>query len=196
MKITEISNPNIIHGVTLVYEPKSAHKVKRIWADNGKDSKSHKGIVYFISVNDEIVKIGGSSNNIGGLISQYLINLSSKAEPRENRFCLYLKILRHLINGDVVKYHYLPIYDMTTYCEGMFNETLTATHREFRIVESRLIDQYKTIHDGEVPIWNNSEGTIGWESSLIKLFDDRELALKSGVTHWDYDKYVKTLTGS
>ena len=111
-------------------------------------------------MNGEIVKIGGSSTTIGKLIGQYLINLESKAEPRENRFCLHLRILSHLVRGDVVKYHFIPVQDMVTYCEGMFGETLTANHREFRIVESRLIEQF-VMSEGSVPSWNNSEGKIG-----------------------------------
>jgi hypothetical protein len=188
MNISSITHSQLMMGVELKYDENSAHRCRRVW---GKDiDKKHQGIVYFITVNDEIVKIGGSSSTIGKLVAQYLINLESKAEPRENRFCLHLRILSHLIKGDVVKYYYIPVQDMVTHLEGMFGEMLTAHHREFRIVESRLIEQYKIMNDS-VPAWNNTEGKIGWSEEIIAIFDKREMAMKNGDDDFfSYDEYV------
>lgn len=193
MNINSITHSRLTEAVTLEYDEGSPCFIRRggNWKNKDlKEIKRHKGIVYFISVNDEIVKIGGSSGTIGQLISQYLINLESKAEPRENRFCLHLKMLAHLHRGDVVKYHFIPVEDMSTHFEGMFGEMLTAHHREFRIVESRLIDQF-VISQGHCPIWNNTEGKIGWSEEIIKLFDDREYSLKSGDDDFfSYDDFI------
>ena len=190
MNISELSHSQLMMGVELKYDESKCHRIGREWGKN--IDKKHQGIVYFITVNDEIVKIGGSSGTIGKLVSQYLINLESKAEPRENRFCLHLRILSHLIQGDVVKYYYIPVQDMETRLEGMFGELLTAHHREFRIVESRLIEQYK-VRVGNVPAWNNTEGKIGWSEEIINIFDKREIGLKSGdVDYFNYDDYVKS----
>ena len=193
MKISDLTHSQLTEAVTLEFDEGSPCYIRRggNWKNKDlKDIKRHKGIVYFISVNDEIVKIGGSSGKIGDLLSQYLINLESKAEPRENRFCLHLRTLAHLVRGDVVKYHFIPVQDMSTHFEGMFGEMLTAHHREFRIVESRLIDQFK-IMTGDVPAWNNTEGKIGWSDDFIKIFDDREMALKSGDDEvFDYDEFI------
>ena len=194
MNINSITHSQLTEAVTLEYDESSPCYVKRGGNYKNKELKEikkHKGIVYFISVNDEIVKIGGSSATIGQLIGQYLINLESKAEPRENRFCLHLRILSHLIQGDVVKYHFIPVEDMETRLEGMFGELLTAHHREFRIVESRLIEQYKVMN-GDVPAWNNSEGKIGWSEGIIDIFDRREMRLKSGDDNFfSYEDYIK-----
>ena len=194
MNINQLSHSQLTEAVTLEFDEGSTSYIRRAgnWKNKDlKEVKRHEGIVYFISVNDEIVKIGGSSGKIGNLISQYLINLESKAEPRENRFCLHLRILAHLVRGDVVKFHFIPVQDMSTHLEGMFGEMLTAHHREFRIVESRLIDQFK-IMTGNVPAWNNTEGKIGWSDDLIKIFDDREMALKAGKDDiFNYDEFIE-----
>ena len=188
MNIKELTHSQLMMGVELSYDETKAHRISRKW---GEDiDKKHQGIVYFITVNDEIVKIGGSSSTIGKLVGQYLINMESKAEPRENRFCLHLRILSHLYRGDVVRYYYIPVQDMETRLEGMFGEMLTAHHREFRIVESRLIEQYQ-IRNGDVPAWNNTEGKIGWSEEIISLFDNREMRLKSGESEFfSYDDYI------
>lgn len=193
MNISSITHSQLTEAVTLEYDEGSPCFIRRggNWKNKElKEIKKHKGIVYFISVNDEIVKIGGSSATIGQLVSQYLINLESKAEPRENRFCLHLRILSHLIQGDVVKYHFIPVMDMVTNLEGMFGEMLTAHHREFRIVESRLIEQFTHV-TGSVPAWNNTEGKIGWSEEIISIFDEREMKLKSGDDDFfSYEEYA------
>ena len=189
MNISKVTHSQLMMGVELSYDDSKCHRIGRQW---GKDiDKKHEGIVYFITVNDEIVKIGGSSSTIGKLVGQYIINMESKAEPRENRFCLHLRILSHLYRGDVVRYYYIPVQDMETRLEGMFGEVLTAHHREFRIVESRLIEQYKVLN-GDVPAWNNTEGKIGWSEEIIELFDSREMAMKNDeINFFNYDNYIK-----
>lgn len=193
MNINEITHSRLTEAVTLKYDEGSPCFIRRggNWHNKDlKEIKRHKGIVYFISVNDEIVKIGGSSGTIGQLISQYLINLESKAEPRENRFCLHLKILAHLYRGDRVKYHFIPVQEMKCEFEGLFGQSSQTYHREFRIIESSLICQFEE-NEGHCPIWNNTEGKIGWSEEIIKLFDDREYSLKSGDDDFfSYDDFI------
>lgn len=193
MNISEVTHSQLVEAVTLEYDEKSPNFIRRAgnWKNTDiKDAKRHQGIVYFITINDEIVKIGGSSGNISQLVSQYILNLRSKGEPRENRFCLYLRILSHIVAGDVVKYHFIPVESMFCQFEGLTGKTIHAYHKEFRIIESALIGQYYDIH-GRVPIWNNSEGKIGWPEELIALFDKREYALKSGDNDiFDYEEFI------
>ena len=191
MNIQKITHSQLTEAVTLVYDEKAPCRIRRSGVYGPKmNHRHHKGIVYFISINDEIVKIGGSSTDIGSLISQYMINLESKAEPRENRFCIHLKMLNRLYHGHVIKFHFIPVMDMMTQLQGMFGETLTTHHREFRIVESRLIEQFTTV-TGAVPAWNNSEGSIGWEEELIEVFDKREMGLKVGNKEFfSYNNYI------
>ena len=194
MNISDITHSQLTEAVTLEFDEGSPCYIRRggNWKNKDlKDVKRHQGIVYFISVNDEIVKIGGSSGKIGQLISQYLINLESKAEPRENRFCLHLRILAHLVKGDVVKYHFIPVQEMKCEFEGLFGQSSQTYHKEFRIIESSLICQFEE-NDGRVPAWNNTEGKIGWSDELIQIFDDREMALKSGEENFfDYEEFIE-----
>ena len=194
MNIQSIRHSQLVEAVTLEYDEGSPCYIRRggNWKNKElKDIKKHKGIVYFITVNDVIVKIGGSSGTIAQLIGQYLINLESKAEPRENRFCLHLRILSHLIQGDVVKYHFIPVQSMFCQFEGLDGKMTHAYHKEFRIIESALIGQYYD-NEGSVPGWNNTEGKIGWSDDIIAIFDEREMKLKSGDDDFfSYEEYIK-----
>lgn len=184
MNINSIRHSGLHHACTLHLDAGKGCQIRREWHKGFP--KKHEGIVYFIVVDGDIVKIGGSSCTINKLVGQYLINLESKADPKENRFCIHLMMLEQLRAGHWVDFYFIPVSDMTTYCEGLDGEMLTAIHREFRIVESRLIEQFKSI-TGAAPIWNNSEGRYGWDERLLLLFDERLLLLKTN--HFPWFKY-------
>ena len=198
MKITRFQNPNLVHAVTLFADDNEDTKIHRFWhLDRGvKDTigddeiLDHEGIVYFITVNDEIVKMGGSTDNIKGLVGQYVMNLNAKGDPMFTRFPIYLMMLDLLCDGHRIDYYFIPVepYWIT------INDLLTGKPRkvladDFHGFEAAYI-QHVIDLCGTVPLWNVAEGSSSFPEYLRRLWEDRRGRLQSTDDIFDYDAFL------
>ena len=172
MKITEFNNSHLIHAVTLEYDETSPTKVRRNWHIK-KDRAP--GVVYFICIDDEIVKVGGSTQHIKSLVGQYCMNLESKAEPMFTRFPIYLMMLWLLSRGHRVDYYYMNVLPYKIQVPDLLtDEMVEVVATDFHGFETGCIQHVVDIN-GSVPQWNIAEGDHQFDPQLRVLFDDRVL---------------------
>ena len=189
MKITQFNNPDLIHGVSLTPDtsPTMINRDYHIGVDK------HPGVVYFICVDDEIYKVGGSGAHFKDLVSQYLLNLRKRAMPQFTRFPIYLMML-HLINqGHKVEFYYIrvPEYkvevtDLTT------GQPRMVRVNDFQAYESAYLKMV-TEMDGSIPPWNKSESGGSFDPELRTLWENRDMRVKTNQSVlFDYDQFFQT----
>lgn len=190
MKITEFNNPHLIHAATLKYDESSPSLIDRDW-HIGVDR--NPGVVYFITVNDEIYKVGGSTQHIKSLVSQYILNLTSKAEPQFTRFPIYLMMVWLLSRGYRIDYYYMNVVPYKIHIPNMLTGgTVEVIVNDFHGFETGCI-QHVTDINGDVPKWNIAESDYCFNEGLRVLFENRLLKVKTNQSElFDYDEFLST----
>ena len=198
MKITQFSHPDLIHAVTLYPDSTETTQIHRYWhLVNGiKDTTGddelldHSGVVYFICIDDEIVKVGGSTDNIKGLLGQYIMNLKSKGDPMFTRFPIYLMMLYLLCQGHRIDFYYIPVTpykivlkDLVT---GLPVEVMAT---DFHGFETGYI-QHVADTCGSIPIWNMAENGNSFDPELRDLWEARRLTLADDGDQFDYNSFL------
>ena len=187
MKITEFQSPDLIKVVTLYPNDLEPTKMTKFYHIDEPDH--HEGVVYFITVDDEIVKVGGSQNTIKQLIGQYCLNLG-KADPQFNRFPIYLMILDLLCKGHTVSFYYTRVQPYTIVLPSLINGKPNAiTTTAFEGFETGYINMVKELN-GDYPIWNSHESGNSFDDKLRKLWLDRKAGLSNDGLHFDYQSYL------
>ena len=177
MKITQFNNPDLIHACTLAFDFWSPSFIDRQYHIK-KDH--HKGIVYFICVDDVIYKVGGSTDHIKNLIGQYCLNLNSKADPKTNRFSIGLMMAYLLKEGHKVDFYYIKVQPYVIKLRDMVSgEMVEVVADDFHGFETGYI-QHVIDLVGHCPIWNIAEGDHKFVPQLKELYDERLALLNSG----------------
>ena len=189
MKITEFNLPNLIKGVTL--KPDDTEET-RVYRDFHITDNSHQGVVYFICVDDEIFKVGGSKCDFKKLVGQYLMNLESRGEPQSTRFSIYLMILYLLNNGHRVDFYYIKVpYYNVELLDIITGEPSIVQVNDYHAYESAYLFLV-TRHDGTPP-WNAFESAKKLPAELRALHRQyRRNVDNHEVNLFDYDQFFQT----
>ena len=198
MKITDFNNPDLIHAVTLYADDNEDTKIYRDWhlhrsfknTIGDDDLIDHEGIVYFICVDDEIVKVGGSTDSIKGLLGQYIMNLEAKGNPMFTRFPIYLMMLELLCNNSRIDYYYIPVQPYTIVLKNLVNGKPVAVQAtDFHGFETGYIQHVMDLC-GSVPAWNVAEGADAFSGELRQLWETRREQLAGHGPMFDYAKFL------
>ena len=187
MKITEFNHPELVHAVTMY--PDDSHKTK-IHRDWHISTDHHEGVVYFITVNDEIVKVGGSTQSIKSLVAQYCLNLEGKADPMFTRFPIYLMMLDLLCSGHRIDYYYIQVKPYTIMLPDLVTgDLIPVIANDFHGFETGYIQMVNDI-TGEIPVWNMAENGNSFSPELKLIWEQRREGLKEDGPHFDYQSFL------
>ncbi|MFZ8846952.1 MAG: hypothetical protein ACO2O6_07155 [Candidatus Hydrothermia bacterium] len=130
--------------------------------------------IYFITINEEIVKIGGSINR-GGIrrtISFYENALTGS--PGRPRFIIHLLIAETLtlnLNSKIeVYFTFLPSCDVKykPFFSDSGEEDIQIS--EYKIFEEKCLEEFKKLL-GKYPAWNFQENKESYPENLEKLYN-------------------------
>ena len=198
MKITEFSHPDLVQAVTLYPDSNETTLIHRYWhLMNGSINTTgddelidHDGIVYFICVDDEIVKVGGTTDNIKGLLGQYILNLRSKSDPMFTRFPIYLMMLYLLCEGHRIDFYYIPVKPYTINLKDLVTGLpVEVIATDFHGFETGYIQHVADVC-GSIPIWNMAENGNSFDPELRDIWETRRLNLANDGNQFDYDSYL------
>ena len=119
--------------------------------------KEEKSTVYFIVVNDEVYKIGGSGDKSGikGTLGWYVkVNTSS---PGSNRYIVNNLIHKELEKGNTVDFYAVcipPVVVEASFLGGRKKMVSLVDHKKY---ESMWIKDFIEANNGKCPIWNFQE---------------------------------------
>ena len=187
MKVTEFKNQNLIHACTLYPDSTEDTLIHRFYHI---EQDKHEGVVYFICVDDEVFKVGGSTDSIKGLLSQYLMNLNSKGDPMFTRFPIYLMMLYLLCEGHRIDFYYIQVQPYTILLPDLrTGEMMEVISQDFHGFETGYITMVQEI-TGSIPIWNMAENGNSFDPNLRILWEDRKSRLSDSSSLFDYHKFL------
>ena len=134
--------------------------------------KKESARLYFFTLNERIVKIGGSINKGGIIGTLNFYENSLTGSPGRPRFIIHLLIAEQLIRneGEVKIYlSFLPT-NIVNY-RGFFKDVSEKIEiSEYKIFERRCLDEYKDIV-GKYPDWNFQENKDPYPKKLEEIYN-------------------------
>ena len=126
------------------------------------------GLVYIITVNGKIYKIGASSDR-EGIRSTAGYSCGNDGQPSSRTTGIHYYIAKELFNEKEVEFYVYMCPRISAYVEHLKKET------EYSIdphqLETEIINTFKKETGGNVPPWNKQErGKEGiWEDDIVKI---------------------------
>jgi hypothetical protein len=116
----------------------------------------HVSMVYMITIDDVIYKIGQSSaeNGISGCMNFYMS--AGQDDPGQNRFTINYLIREQRDLGKIVKVHFIYKDPIQVVVPGLNGEELVWTPVSAKSIEQLCLRQYRETEDN-FPIWNFQE---------------------------------------
>ena len=151
-RVGEIAlNPNHDKKLSLVADPHLSIE----------ELRSNIGRVYFITVNGEIVKIGGSSckGGIQGTIGAYLGGFAQGMSPRS--YCGWHYMRQHIEAGNKVEFHVIHAPTTKAKIPSMNSEIEVEIAVDFHQIESACVKEYVEI-ETKYPFLNMQESGQKW----------------------------------
>lgn len=122
-----------------------------------EEYKCEFGRVYLITVDDEIYKIGGSSDKSGikNTITSYLSG--DKGSPGKNRFALNILIKKEINNGKLVKVYMIICPETFVRINGLTTTEEMVPVFAYKEIEKLCLKDYEEFEKSK-PLWNFKEG--------------------------------------
>ena len=160
MKIDKVVTATKIATAKLVND-----NPKKKWKLDWEVSKSlleKEGRVYLITSDDEIVKIGGSTDagGIKGTLEWYE-NKALSANPSTRTYGIHILIEEELRKGRVIRFHCIWAKKIVTPIKGLFGEREIETTADFKTMEKECGNDYISVMNG-LPKWNFQEAGKKW----------------------------------
>jgi hypothetical protein len=143
------------------------------WENDVKDLiKKENGRIYFILVNNEIVKIGCSECKGGMKTTFGFYKGGLGGSPSIRTFGIH-----HLINKELEKGHNIQIYGMwnepiEVLVKGIFTESTELIYPSVKSMEDKCRNDYKSIYKC-FPIWNFQENGEEWPDWIKNLYKEQ-----------------------
>jgi hypothetical protein len=134
------------------------------WEPLGSILKDNSGRVYILTVNDVILKIGGSVSKGGIKSTMSFYESANCGRPSIRSFGIQQLIFEELLLGNVVEIHMIMSEQVMAPVQGLFgNEEIPIS--AFKEMEEKCLRDYvKT--EGTFPDWNYQESGKPWEKYI------------------------------
>lgn len=161
MKINQVSNAQRVGQIKL--HPSHPQKLSLEVDSNlpSNDLKSNVGRVYFLTVNGEIKKIGGSQckGGIQGTIGAYLGGFAPGMSPRS--YCGWNYIRQHVVSGNMVEFFFILAPMTKTQIPSMSSYTLINIPVDYHQIETLCVQEFLSVQ-GKYPELNVQESGRKW----------------------------------
>ena len=148
--------PHVKTNLTFIKDPNLSRE----------DYKKNHARVYFITLDGEIVKIGGSNakGGICGTITPYCSGNGGR--PSDRTFGVNYLIHEHLSTGATVEF-----YAQWASSAKVIIQALTAQKRmeveiSYKALEEACVKEYLKLNNGEFPRWNYQEAHLPWPNHI------------------------------
>lgn len=122
------------------------------------------GRVYILSVDDEVMKIGGSVCKGGIKSTLNFYNSGNTGRPSIRSFGINQLVWERLIEGKQVSIHMITSKQVTAPVNGLFaSEDIDIS--AFKEMEEKCVSDYVSI-EGKFPEWNYKEAGKAWEQYI------------------------------
>lgn len=152
------------------------HKLAIKYDTNFPKSLKTKNVslVYIFCVNDNIVKIGQSSNSkgIAGLLGPYLT--AGQDDPGINRFAINWMIRNELAQGNTISVYMMYMNPIQVEVPSLFSSSTIEVPVSAKGMESQCLAEYYTI-ENEYPQWNYQESNTPLPSEIHTAFGDYKM---------------------
>lgn len=130
-----------------------------------QDYTKNEARVYFIVVNNTIVKIGGSNakGGISGTISPYCSGNGGR--PSDRTFGVNYLIEQELLKGSDVELYAQWMPSITTSVPSLTGARKINVSFSYKEMEEACVDEY-IANKGEYPIWNFQEAGRPWPKEI------------------------------
>jgi hypothetical protein len=168
MNVSKLQNCKRIGSISLnLNESKKKSLDLSINEDiNNIDLKKNTARVYFIVVDEEIFKIGGSNckGGIKGTISPYLSGNSGR--PSDRTFGINYLIQKRLSEGSKVEFYCQWVPNIKINTPLLFGSETLESPLTYKTMEEGCLKQYLSHTGGEYPIWNFQEAGRAWPREI------------------------------
>ena len=161
MNINKATNAKLVGEIKLHTE----HDKKLIFNAASTITKSelkdNRGRVYFIVLDDEIHKIGGSQakGGIQATISPYLGGFAKGMSPRT--YCVWNYMFQKLKLGHTINIYFILAPSFEIMIPSMYNNKLKITTADYHDIESDCIQEYIK-EENQYPYLNIQESGRHW----------------------------------
>tara|TARA_R100001086_G_scaffold200255_1_gene116528 strand:+ start:463 stop:999 length:537 start_codon:yes stop_codon:yes gene_type:complete len=130
------------------------------------DFKKNEARVYFIVVNDEVVKIGGSNakGGIYGTISPYCSGNGGR--PSDRTFGVNYLIEQELIKGSKVELYAQWMPSITASVPSLTGNKKISVSFSYKEMEEACVREYLALNNGAHPVWNFQEAGRPWPKEI------------------------------
>jgi|694.fasta_scaffold149363_2 hypothetical protein len=137
----------------------------------GKQLTQNNGRVYFIVVNGNIYKIGGSqdSKGIKGTFHWYQ-NCAFTGGPSLRTHGIHVLIHDELEKGNVVEIYMIVSTKVIAEVTGLFGVEKKLVNIDFKEIENTCKEDYK-MKCGRYPKWNFQENGEEWDIKLVESWN-------------------------
>lgn len=161
MKISFVSNASRVGQIKL--HPSHPQKLV-LEVDHSlprSDLKSDVGRVYFLTVNGEIKKIGGSQckGGIQGTISAYLGGFAQGMSPRS--YCGWNYIRQHIVSGNEVEFYFILAPMTQAQVPSMSSYNFVDIPVDYHQIETLCVQEFLSAQ-GHYPELNVQESGRKW----------------------------------
>ena len=168
MNINKLENCTRVGSISLNLD-KSKKKTLDLSPDKGIskiDLKKNLARVYFIVVDGEIVKIGGSNckDGIKGTISPYLSGNSGR--PSDRTFGINYLIQKRLREGSEVEFYYQWAPNVPARTPLLWGSETLESSLTYKTMEEGCLKQYLSHTGGVYPQWNFQEAGREWPKEI------------------------------
>ena len=133
--------------------------------------KKHVSMVYIITVNDIIFKIGQSSaeDGIGGCMSFYMS--AGQDDPGQNRFTINYLMREERDSNNTIKIYFIYMDQIQVEVPGLYGKELVWTPVSAKAIEQLCLRQYKE-STSKLPVWNFQEKGEAIPTHIRESFAD------------------------
>ena len=178
MKIQEVKNAFKIATTEIIGNKVCINYLDKIYDENGKElSKSilreNVSRVYFIVVDDEIYKIGGSQDNNG---MKGTLNISQtggvNGRPSIRSYGIYKLLYKTLKSNKRIDFYMMYMPNFVAEIKGLFGtKEINNASLSFKFLELSCLEDYKKI-EGKYPAWNFQENHEPWDVLIQEEYSE------------------------
>tara|TARA_R110002167_G_scaffold105458_1_gene271211 strand:- start:1047 stop:1583 length:537 start_codon:yes stop_codon:yes gene_type:complete len=131
-----------------------------------KDYKKNEARVYFICVNDTIMKIGGSNakGGIAGTIAPYCSGNGGR--PSDRTYGVNYYIEQELRKGNDVEIYAQWMPSATCSVPSLTGIEYMSVSYSYKKMEEACVEEYLTINGNKHPAWNFQEAGMPWPQEI------------------------------